>query len=472
MIDPRNAVTLTVVRLVGGVALSMLLASLSAAQGKDTVWTTVSTDAAGVSVAWHKNHPWNADLSRAGAQLVARYQAEGRVTSEVISTAAATGTTERRFRFALPSDLRSRPQGPICLFVQLPNRRVLPIRRADKQDSDTAGFRDESWERHVRARGDLRAAQARVADADRSLVIATHNVTAQQAVVSRRGWATAGDCDRIVTPVPSTAAVAPYDVVSPQSHDDVTRRVCVHRVWVARTWAQGVVAKVLVPAVAKAGGTGSEPGKIIAALFSNATFTLPDVVDGMLSAVSAESPVGDRAGRLTQAAEFRRDWQRLAAAMALYEPHVGTSLEMLELPSTAPPVALRVFGRDLARAHQAEWAVEGLPPASPSDILGIAGVMLDAYSGCLEDVRKQLRIKWDSWQSLASSAPRRAEAAHEFFVRECRQELTLLQQLTATRDAMQAQSDREQQALRAIGTPPSPSGSRTVLNASSCQEQK
>jgi hypothetical protein len=137
---------------------------------------------------------------------------------------------------------------------------------------------------------------------------------------------------------------------------------------------------------------------------------------------------GTLSTRETQAAEFRRDWERLLSSMPGYEPHL-TENEVLALPSTAHDVAFRIFGPTLARQIQAEWAVDGVPAATLTDKEGVVGVALDAYFGCLEDGRKQLAIKWENWEALETSAPQRAAAARDFFVRECRQEVSLLEKL-------------------------------------------
>ena len=163
---------------------------------------------------------------------------------------------------------------------------------------------------------------------------------------------------------------------------------------------------------------------------------------------------------------------RLAPQMDGYQPHLGGADDRLGLQSTAEDAAFRVFGPAVAKRVNAEWAMEGAPPASDIDKAGVIGVALDAYSGCLEDGRKQLKLKYENWQALKSSAPQRAAAARDFFVRECRQGVTLLDKLKAERVTMQEQLTREQQALRALSSIEASLPTRPqALNSVSCSQQ-
>ena len=471
---------MTVRSYAGGIAVAvtvtacLLFASHGAAQDKDTVWTTVAAQGANVSLTWNKSHPWDMELGAGGAQLIARYRADVRNdTSEVIGVAKAGGRNQRTIQFVLPQDLRGRPLGPVCLFIQLPNRKVLPVRRANSQNADTAGFRYEPWEKQIRQRGDLRVAQGRAAQADRALAVSTQNVANQQATVAKRGWGNLDSCNAITASRTDTS-VQPYDVVSPSAQDDVARRVCVFRVWSWRKDNEWYIANQLPGEVKQfaAAQERSEAVDLIRGMYWNASF-LPDiapVLDELIRASGSER--GTLATRGTQAAEFRRDWERLSPQMEGYQPHFGSTDDGLGLPTTARGAAFRVFGPAVAKRINGEWAMEGVPPATDVDKAGAIGVALDVYSGCLEDGRKQLKLKYDNWEALKSSAPQRAAAAQDFFVRECRQGVTLLDKLKAESVTMQEQLTREQQALRTLSSieatlPTKPQ----ALNLVSCSQQ-
>jgi hypothetical protein len=437
-----------------GLAVAATLAGCVAlaAQGKDTMWSTVSAQGPSVSLSWNKDHPWDKVLGSGGAQLIARYRGDGRGdTTEVMSVATGGDRTDRTFRFTLPNDLRSRPLGPICLLIQLPGRKVLPVRRASKEDADTAGFRYEAWERQVRQRSDQLAAERRVAQAEQALTIAAQNVARQETVVSGRGWSDRESCNNAAAPTAADTALQPYDVVAPSDQDDIARRVCVYRVWNGRVATERYVANRLETQVAKLAAARDQQQalELLMGVFGDA-FVLPDVAGPLLEELIQTGEAGDLAARMAQAAEFRRDWERLSPSMAGYQPHLGKANDMLGMPSTGGQVAFRVFGIPLARRIKAEWAVEGLPAASATDKAGVVGIALDAYFGCLDDGRKQLKIKWDNWQALKASAPRRAAATQDFFVRECQQEVDRLQKVKAERATMEGQLAREQQALREL----------------------
>ena len=55
---------------VAAVAIVAVATTALAAQDKSTLGTRVSVAGNDVAVTWDKNHPWDAQLSRSGAELV------------------------------------------------------------------------------------------------------------------------------------------------------------------------------------------------------------------------------------------------------------------------------------------------------------------------------------------------------------------------------------------------------------------
>jgi len=426
------------------VVTSATLRVMVTAQDKDTLWTKVSASGRVVSLTWNKNHPWDAELAGRGAELIARYWTESRrEVSEPVGRATAS-KGERTLRFSLADDLRSNPLGPVCFFIQLPDRRVLPVRRANKQDQETAGFRYETWERHMRQRVDARAAQNRVAAAERALDVAVRNVGTQQSVVSSRGWGTPSSCEDIPA-VAADAGKTPYDVVAPSEHDEAARRVCVHRLWYGRSLFQALVKRDIEPNLAT--GTAAKIRQRLRDLYGIA-HVIPEAAGPILGEVRRIGGAPS-AARDAQAAEFLADWNRLSATTEEYKPQFGNADDYLMWAPSIYEGAFRIFAPGLLEGMNASSVMQGVPSPTITEMEGVIGAGLDAYFGCLEDGKKQLKIKYDNWQSLSSSAPQRAAAAHEFLVRECRQEFRLLDRLKAERTTFENQLAQEREALKA-----------------------
>jgi hypothetical protein len=440
-----------------------------AAQDRDTLWTRISAAGPILSLKWDKNHPWDADLTARGAMLIAKYWVEPRrEVSEPVGRVAAGKPGARTFEFPLPEDVGANPIGPICLFFQLPDRRVLPIRRADKQDGDTAGFRYEAWERQVRQRGAARAAQARVAAAESALNVSTQSVANQQAAVSSRGWGTLDSCQNVSAPAADVGA-QPYDVVPPRDHDDIARRVCVHRVWYGQRLFADLVEEDVKPLIAR---RDAKQGQQELRRLYGIAYAVPEAAGPLLAELKqVRGGQAVLAAREAQAAEFLRDWQRLSPTTASYKPHLS-GLNYLQWPSTMHEAAFRIFAPDVMRQQQAEWLTDGVPKPTITEIEGVIGAALDAYSGCVEDGRKQLQIRYDNWQALSSSAPQRAAAARDFLVRECRQEVGLLDKLKAERAGIEEQLSRERELLKTASAPARPpAGQAQALNLAACSSQ-
>ena len=114
------------------ISAAVLASALAAAaQDRDTLWTRATAEGRVISLSWDRAHPWDAILTSGGAQLFARYVVEGgKEVTEPLGNATVRPGDTRTVRFPLPDTLRANPTGPVCLLFQLPDRRVLPIRRA------------------------------------------------------------------------------------------------------------------------------------------------------------------------------------------------------------------------------------------------------------------------------------------------------------------------------------------------------
>jgi hypothetical protein len=454
--------------------LVLLCPSVGLAQDRETLWTRATAEGRVISLAWDRQHPWDAVLTAGGAELIARYLVEpSREVAEPIARATVRPGDNRTVRFPLPDTVRGNPIGPVCLFFQLPDRRVLPIRRANPKLSDTVGFRYDAWDRQMRQKTQVRAADQALANAERALALSTQSLANQEASVASRGWTTVDACAAIAAPA-NLASVRPIDAVPLLEQDDAARRVCVRQVWVGNEVISNYVQRLLPERLAKLEGTRDIEAvrpRLLGTFDAAFIGTGGDVVE-LLKAV-VERLGGDNptvVSRLDGLREFVRDWTRWADTSEDYRPQFGAADDFLSWPSTAAEVSFRIFGPALAKALNVTWAMEGVPPASTRDLESFLGASLDAYAGCVVDGRKQLATKWNNWQAEQASAPQFAASAREFLVRECRQEVGLIEKLRAERATIESQLARAKQTVIVATSAPALASKPEVMNLASCSQ--
>jgi len=458
---------------IASVAALLVFSSIAAAQDKETLWTKVTAEGRIVSLAWDKDHPWDAALNTGGAELVARYFVDSRrEVSESLGRGVARNGDRRTLRFPLPETLRAPAVGPVCLFLQLPDRRTLPVRRANARDADTVGFRYEPWERQIRQASEAKLAQERVAVTERSLSMSSQNIAAKQTSLAQRGWTDMASCEQIATPS-ATVGPRPPDVVAPADQDNVARQVCVNRVAVGYLINDDFISDTLpkIIASAEAAKDAEKARSSMSEVYSSAFAGPP----GMNPAALLNAIVGklgaDNAtvrARQSQGTEFLRDWAKWTPTLKNYTPPLGSPTDDVGWPSTAAESAFHLFGHDLASQLKADWAMDGVPAGTVRDLESYLGAALDAYSGCVEDSAKQLKTKYDSWEGLRSTAPQRAASARDFLTRECRQEVGSLDGLKSQRAALQDQLTRDRQSLTAATASSALPTASQQLNSVAC----
>ena len=463
-----------ILRAAGAAALAAF-ATLTAvaAQDRDTLFTRITAEGNTVTLKWDKDHPWDKQLATSGAELFAEYRSAARgVVAESLGRAASKGG-DREFRFTLPDSVRSIPASQICLYLQpLGGRALLPVRRANQQGTDPSRFRYEPWERVVRARADAAAADARLATARTEADVAARRVQAQEAVLVKRGWAGPNACQN-VTVAASQVPPRPYDVVDPEQQDEVARRVCVHRVWHGRRITQGYVESLRERLARLEASRDLKRARDLLQTTYGDAFIVPEAAGPLLEQLRKMVGGEDAAlrPRAAQAAEFLRDWNRLSTNIATYDPQLGTATDVLSWPATASAVVLRVLGPGLAAQLNAEWAMQGEPPATVRDFAGVIGAALDAYTDCVKDGTRQLAVKFTAWESLQKqleSGVRERQLA-QFLTRECQQETSTWDKLKAAHGSWQAEVGRLEAAKTQLASATAPLPQRAqVLNLIAC----
>ena len=464
-----------VIATLAAMTFAAVCASTAAlAQDKDTLWTKATAEGKVVLLSWDKHHPWDAVLSMQGATLLAKYRVDARrEVTEPLSKGVALPNQERMLRFRLPDNVQSNPAGPVCLLIQLPDRRMLPIRRANQKGDDTVGFRYQAWEQQVREQSQTKAAEAAVTTGQNALKLSEQSIANQQASIARRGWSTIAACDNVSTPAP-TASVKPFDVVAPQEQDDVARRVCVRRVWLANDLAKNYLQRNLPEVLKQAASTRdvaaarTRIGAVALPFIGLGGVDVPDLVQTVVGALGNTNPTVNARREQTQA--FLRDWNRWSGGAKAYKPQLGADDDYLGWPSTAGEIALRIFAPALAKTINAEWLTADMPPPTRQDFEGYLGASLDAYAGCVSDGNKQLKIKYDNWQKEQQAAPQFTASERDFLVRECKQEVGLLDKLKAEHDTLQSQLTRAQQTLAAAANAAALPTKAQPLNFSACTQ--
>lgn len=451
--------------LLCAVAVAVAAPSHLAAQGKGTLWTEVSSSTNIVRLAWDNSHPWDALLTTSGAELVARYVTDGgREVTETLGRGTRVPDRSRAVEFVLPGDLRGAPSGPVCLAIQLPDRRVLPIRRAQSGDLDTAGFRYQAWGEQIHQRTQARALDRSIEALQRALEIATANTATAETTATARGWTDEDACAKPVA-MP-TGTPVPFDVVPPDRQDDEARRVCVARVREARqmTIRGAATARRLQSYEAQRDVAAAR--RLLFSEYSAArVLEASALLARMADQLGPDHPVVREYGERKR--RFDADWSRFSASTG--RPLLGTRQDEITWPSEGWAVAFRLLGGiDFAREMKAEWAITDLPDSKAEDLVALLGAAFTAYEGCVDDANKQLRLKYDSFQAYAGDAPQRARAQQQFFERECRQGLADRNKLRAEREAF-ARDLRARQAERTALASARPLPSRReMLNGSRC----
>jgi hypothetical protein len=448
-----------------------LHATVGNTQGKDTLWTELTAKGETISLEWASSHPWNALLTASGAQLVAVYHVDGRrEIREAIARGDRVPGEDRMLQFQLPETLKNAPVGSVCLLVEAPNRRTLPIRRASDSDRDTGGFRYKEWEQQVRSTSEAQEIRVRVATGERVLATSATAISQREASLAERGWDNPQACETISVPR-SGPPLRPVDVIDLSEQADAARQLCVYRV--RRNYSRAIkIEGILGKAVA--GVSKAEAREYLSEPFRNA-FGGPVGIspDDLLKQATELLGTANETvkARAPQIQEFLGEWSRWATGGSDYQPPLAG--EELGWQQSAREAALRLFGPALAKQLGAEEAMQGVARASQSDLEAVLGASLDAYAGCVDDSRKQLKLKLDAWEALRAAAPERAAATRDFFVRECRQQFLELGEVKKQASMVQESLDRDRTALAATTAPKSRLPSKKQnMNSSACTDSK
>jgi hypothetical protein len=441
---------------------------------RQTVETRVTANGEEVLLRWSPRHPWDADLMANGALLVAEYRdrdgdvgvdclgggpprsADPRARGRAAPTRGAVGCAglagelvrsreDRTLRFRLPQATTATPEGPVCLYFRLPNQRVLPVRRADRHETETARFRHASWEAAASRQAQRRALETRVEQLRQGSEVKARDIAAQEGINARNGWSSRSACAAIQAPAVGHAR-AERPPTPPEERVAVARRVCTMRVWYADSLAaaspneQAIRRQVVQP---------------------------PAAVERLFAMLPQGQQNPAAAARRHQVAEFRRDWAQLAPTIREYRdqlrrdgwghPHFGSFGDVLMLQRLTREAAARV-----------EEAASRRQRPDPRDVAGVAGGMLEAYTRCVADGQAQLATAHQAAVELQRRAPEVREGVRQRLVRDCQGGIDKLASLQAEHAALLAELREAEAALATFPAIPALAARPQDLNAAAC----
>lgn len=403
----------------------------------DKLGVDVAAVGSQVELAWDPLHAWGPALGTRGAQLVAEYEVDGRgLVREVVSTSRRV--RERALEFTLPEVLKNSPTGPVCLYVQVPgvNNALLPVRKA-AGGQDTARFQYAAWGAKVAARSTAHFLAADAQTLEQQLRDATALRERRTAALEQRGWATPQAC---AAAGPRQAGMQtmtpPVGVLPPEQHDVTARQVCVHRIVNTRERVLGKLASIPVEERASLLGRIGTLA-VVAPEAADALLKMPANAEGVVAATLQ--------ARQRQARVLTDDWRRYASAVGKdFWPAFGNQDDMLstigEAREAGTYLMRQVFGSKLG-------ITGNIAAPSARDQVGAMGALMDAYSGCVDDGKRQLKTNAESWAALQAASPERERRLREYFVNECRAEHQRVDNLRANETRLGEELRRVQGAM-------------------------
>jgi len=392
------------------VAAAVALAGCATSLGDNAGAAVTATDRS-VSLVLTEKHAWAPLLPR-GADLVAEYPIpQVGLVREILSPATREGALG--LGFVLPDRLRAAPGGPVCLYVQLRgNRSVVPVRKA-ASNGDTGRFRHAAWEQSVQATSALQQQEREVAQLETQLTDLERWLGVRKQDLDGRGWTTPARCDAIsVTSAAPTSP--PLGVLPAERHADAARQTCVNRATYTQRFRQSFIAKLVDAPNAEARGRALEAASSLAGMIEAGAANVQK-----MSASSDPQVTAVLARRQQQARELLADFRRFAPTLGKdFYPAFGKPDDHMELIGVAQlPHQKQIL---LEQAERLSLPADQRPTLTGNETLGLIGGMLDAYTGCVSDGQRELKVKLEAWTTLQRDGPERNRRIREHYVAECR----------------------------------------------------
>lgn len=413
---------------------------LAIAQNRDTLETRLTASGDVVLLEWSRKHPWDRELLAGGAFLMAEYRdSRGQVGFDCLQAGGAESNSspartryaarrsgacpglrslparspeDRVLRFRLPESLNVTPEGPVCLYIRMPDQRLLPVRKGNDRGDDTARFRYEPWEKEAVRNTAAFTLRAHIDALRRAKEQIDENIGTLESINASNGWHSPEACGAIKIRELSTPGIRP--VAPPSAHDAIARLVCIMRVANAQARLDGIARSRPI----QDGSLSPERRTLFTALDYARTdngrnFVYPP---GLLTVLFEMIPEKDRQGpftaRIEQLDQLRSDWIRWSPGVEEYRkqvaPHFGQFEDLLDLQTLTVQV-----GVSLAKSILDKTAPK------PVDLRGFIGASLEAYGRCLADGKNQLETSYRNAMELRASTPALLEKGRAELMRVC-----------------------------------------------------
>ncbi len=325
-----------------------------------------------VQFSWATDHPWAKQFQAQGMRmhLFAQYKSASLPVEQDLGVGIYAPPTQVRFQ--LSDTLLAVPDGPVCLFLSTSRAAsAIPIRMPSDHQADTARFRNPAWEHHavVSTRTSLTAKQER--ELSESLTALDQQIDLAHKLATKDGIATAADCVNVKA-TSSNLSDSMQGVLEPAEQEDGAERVCVRR---ARNMRNS--------------------------LMINSKYLVD--LEKMVNNLTIPRGAANSAVINVQIQTFQANWNKWISKTGVdYVPEVGTDSNFLPMGGILLS-QLEQMNKSSVRDSDLEKTIT----------MGL----LDSYSGCLEDVKKQLNQKYVSWVHEQTNKPAR-EAAHSEYIRK------------------------------------------------------
>ena len=426
------------------------------AQSKETLGTRLEGGGNTLTFAWDPKHPWAAQMNGSGVQLFAEYQTyqQGRVI-EKLDTAKPTGTNLHEVALQLPGTLQGVPQGNVCLFLQVPGGKRIPLRRPSASVPDTDHFALPAWSAVVSGNTQTRSHQSRVQVLQAAISSSQAGISALETELADKGWQGEASCADAKLPAGAFSPTQrPRDVLPAEQHESEAELVCMRRVLHMRSLALEQMQA----------GNSYGPRNIARMLPEPATDAL------LLQYLHAQKGVDteDLRRREAEFARYKAVWQRWASTASDQNArHVTPSYGRIDDNLLVQDVSGLVGWEILDYSHPDAPTLKLTRHPATRDVAGYLGGGLETFSRCVVDGQKELAAKLRAWQEQVERAPKLESMAKGQLRTQClsnfadlakkRQELSALKQQLATEENFQPA------AVQTIA-----SSNDTALNSISC----
>ena len=341
-ITPTKARNLSATGLLAAFFLIIVVGCATTAprQGEPLAGILVQGAGDQVALAWSADSPLARSFRQSeSVSIVASYQSAGGLVSGERVANSQVDNSRNLAVFTLPSELRNRPEGPVCLRIAKGGRQSIPLRVASPGKT-TDAFRYEPWERVVKVGTSRRTFEVELREAELNVSRLEQSANELSEWRAKRGVNSRDQCGSIEA---DFSVSRPAGAVAAEQRDVESRKQCVSQFGFL---VSGITAE------ARPGLSANE----LATEIANHLVGEPDQVSGQ---------------------RLKNDVSRFGSALG---PDYKRRLNTYRLGITSSTMMSLRFS---------EGRFDNTTAAS----------VVGAYDVCLDEARDQFRQAYDAWQA-------------------------------------------------------------------------